>query len=348
MHKSATLIHNLLISRKLFENCFSGVGISDLSDHFPCLVTLCDILPRKRSEIYIENRDLSNEYFKKVANDLNQDWSAFFMNMKDVNKLFDEFYKQLMNSIEKRCELKKVKLTSKHVIKEPKLTKGIIQSSRKQLWLYKIYLHNKSIVDYERYKQYWDCLKKIKCTCKCLYFSQHCERYKHNTKKLWATINKMTGQLNNKSSVIDYITVDGVKKFSLSEISNEFAKFYANIDSSLADKTPPSKNSIEFYLEKSKRSNLSIFLQPCTRNEISKIIQNLKNKSSSGYDGISNIIIKEIESVLLTHLEYIINMSLSTGTFPTSMKQADVIPLFKSGDEHIVGNYRPISLLLTL
>ena len=30
------------------------------------------------------------------------------------------------------------------------------------------------------------------------------------------------------------------------------------------------------------------------------------------------------------------------------MKHADVVPLFKGGDEHALGNYRPISLLLAL
>ena len=30
------------------------------------------------------------------------------------------------------------------------------------------------------------------------------------------------------------------------------------------------------------------------------------------------------------------------------MKHADMVPLFKGGDEHALGNYRPISLLLAL
>ena len=144
----------------------------------------------------------------------------------------------------------KDKNLEKRIIKEPWLTKGIISSSRKQLRLYKQSLTIRSEVDRERYKQYRDCLKRIKRNCKCLYFSQQCERHKHNTKKLWETINMMTGKLVNKMSVIDYITIDNVKKFNAMEISNEFAKFYANIGKNLSDNTPPSKMGLDFYLNK--------------------------------------------------------------------------------------------------
>ena len=82
--------------------------------------------------------------------------------------------------------------------------------------------------------------------------------------------------------------------------------------------------------------------------EISKIIKKLKPKNSSRHDNISNKILKELKHSLLVPLEIIINQSLSSGIFPTSMKYADVIPLFKGGDDHLMNNYRPISLLLML
>ena len=37
-----------------------------------------------------------------------------------------------------------------------------------------------------------------------------------------------------------------------------------------------------------------------------------------------------------------------TGTFPSLLKQARVIPIFKSGDNEDPGNYRPISILTNL
>ena len=39
------------------------------------------------------------------------------------------------------------------------------------------------------------------------------------------------------------------------------------------------------------------------------------------------------------------NKSLKTGRFPSKLKVAKIIPIFKKGDEHDFNNYRPISLL---
>ena len=66
----------------------------------------------------------------------------------------------------------------------------------------------------------------------------------------------------------------------------------------------------------------------------------LKNKSSSGYDGISNTIFKSIKSVAL-----IINQMVDTGIFPDVLKISKVIP--KKGDVSLLSNYRRIYLLPT-
>ena len=54
---------------------------------------------------------------------------------------------------------------------------------------------------------------------------------------------------------------------------------------------------------------------------------------------------KEIIQVISKPLIYIINLSLTTGKVPDSMKIARVMPVYKSGDRHLVSNYRPISIL---
>ena len=54
---------------------------------------------------------------------------------------------------------------------------------------------------------------------------------------------------------------------------------------------------------------------------------------------------KESIDYILIPLTHIINQSLTSGIVPQIMKIARVMPIFKSGDKHNFGNYRPISIL---
>ena len=53
-------------------------------------------------------------------------------------------------------------------------------------------------------------------------------------------------------------------------------------------------------------------------------------------------------SSIASPLVYICNMSLSEGVFPTQLKMANVVPLYKCDDPMMFNHYRPVSLLCTL
>ena len=75
------------------------------------------------------------------------------------------------------------------------------------------------------------------------------------------------------------------------------------------------------------------------------IINRMHPKSSSGKDGISNILLKTIKHEICKPVTTILIQSLSTGIFPDKLKVAKVIPLLKKGDNTIFYNYRAISIL---
>jgi hypothetical protein len=58
--------------------------------------------------------------------------------------------------------------------------------------------------------------------------------------------------------------------------------------------------------------------------------------------------IKFISNEIAAPLSHIFNLSLSQGIFPEKLKNCRVIPIFKSGDNLNVDNYRPISLLSSI
>jgi len=86
-------------------------------------------------------------------------------------------------------------------------------------------------------------------------------------------------------------------------------------------------------------------LDGVTTHEINKIINSLKNKTSHGYDEISNKILKASARYILSPLTYIFNKVLSSGIFPNRLKYSEIQPLYKKGEKAKTANYRPISLL---
>lgn len=81
------------------------------------------------------------------------------------------------------------------------------------------------------------------------------------------------------------------------------------------------------------------------KKEILDIVDRLKNKKSTDCADFDRSLVKRIIKSVVQPLAYICNQSLKTGVFPKNMKTAKVIPIFKSGNRHILSNYRPVSLL---
>ena len=85
-----------------------------------------------------------------------------------------------------------------------------------------------------------------------------------------------------------------------------------------------------------------------TETETLKAIDNLENKNSSGHDGISNKLLKLTKNILIKPLTLKINQMITTGIFTDSFKKSKIIPIFKKGDQSLLINYRPTSLLPTI
>ncbi len=126
-------------------------------------------------------------------------------------------------------------------------------------------------------------------------------------------------------------------------LADAFNAFFADIGQSTSENVPRSNLSSSDYLPAHHPN--SIFVEPVQLSDVQKIVQNLKPKSSSGYDEISTIMLKLTISEVAVPITHIINRSLDTGVFPDNLKLAKVIPVYKNSDPSLLNNYRPISLL---
>jgi hypothetical protein len=85
---------------------------------------------------------------------------------------------------------------------------------------------------------------------------------------------------------------------------------------------------------------------PADVDEITKLITAASNASSK-LDPLPTSLLKEIKPALATTITDIVNKSLSTGLFPSSMKKALIKPLLKKQglDSNTLKNDRPVSNL---
>jgi len=126
-------------------------------------------------------------------------------------------------------------------------------------------------------------------------------------------------------------------------MADEFNQYLCNVGNNLACNLQHTNINFKHFLPPSIAN--SFFCDNITYSEIHNVINKLKLKSSSGPDVFNAKLISDIEPAIVTPLCYIYNLSLQTGSFPSALKIAKVIPIYKKGDQLNVGNYRPISLL---
>ncbi|KAE9414978.1 hypothetical protein Angca_003700, partial [Angiostrongylus cantonensis] len=84
---------------------------------------------------------------------------------------------------------------------------------------------------------------------------------------------------------------------------------------------------------------------PVLPSEIRHAISSVKNRTAPSPDRIRSEHLKNLPPVLVNRLARLFTRYLSECKVPTQWKASKIVLLFKKGDLHDVGNYRPICLL---
>ena len=74
-------------------------------------------------------------------------------------------------------------------------------------------------------------------------------------------------------------------------------------------------------------------------------LSKLDASKASGPDNLSCLLLKSYADVFHGPLAHLFRMALSSGTYPSQWKVANLVAVHKSGKKQNVQNYRPISLL---
>ena len=347
-----TLIDNIFATNSEI-NDISGILLNHISDHQMVLTYVENFSYVKRSPKYIQlerhdDQSLNNFIDElKSSNICEQLQDHVDSNPQDNYELF---HRLLQNAKDKHLPKKRVRYDKKKHKSSKWITNGILKSINTKDRMYKKLLKAK-ISNSESYatlkaefKAYQSSLRRSIKEAKRLYYIKVFNMYKNDIKQTWAIIkdtlqNKAREELPNKYLLNDRTLTN------MDEIANEFNKYFINIGRLLSEQINSGHSSDEYLNDKTE---LVFNFTPVIEDYIANVISNLKNKSSYGYDNISNKLIKLAKGALTQPLTLISNQILRTGIFPKELKISRVKPLFKSGDPLQFNNYRPVSLLPSL
>ena len=331
---SATLIDNIFTNNiNTIEKDQQGILVTDITDRFPvfCVSSCHKQLMPNDSYICRRNYCYNNKLaFQRALSETN--WSEMYMQCDNVQSAFSMFHSRYVDLVDKHFPKRKIKSTYSN--RNPWLTSALKQSIRKKNRLYAKFKRIQCSYNECHYKIYRNQHSSLLKYAEKTYYADLLKSNKSNLKKTWNILKHIVNKKKGDKMQEKFKRPDN-------SITND-KYFFVNVGHNLAKHIPnvgifPRNFMGDWALQ-------TIFMEPVTD---SKIVHSLKN-GAPGYDGVPSQILKDTINTIIDPLCFLCNHSLEQGVFPSELKLANVLPLFKSGDAMLFNNYRPVSLLCTL
>ena len=228
-------------------------------------------------------------------------------------------------------------------IRQPFVTTGLAISSAHKNKLYKLHKQNPNDSELlHRYKRYKKLFNKLLWISKQRYYHSKIEKCAGDMKKTWGIVREILNKKVNMNHPVA-LSVDGKRISDSVDIADAFNVHFSSVGSKLADRISSSDGHFSDFLR-----DKFVSLMPdnnFSTEELKKVIVSLDETKSAGCDGIHPRLIKLAVDSVASPLCHVFNCCLNQGVYPSGLKIAKVIPLYKTGDPTNVTNYRPISLL---
>ena len=184
------------------------------------------------------------------------------------------------------------------------------------------------------------------------HFAVQFEKKKTTISNVWKCIRSLVNLKPSKKSSIKLMDENQNIISDSTTIAKIFNDHFSALGVTVQQKIPVVEGNYNSYLYKRSSGKqiinpdgLTFFLSPTKPDEISKIIDRLDSRKSTGPNGIPVFILKAFKDFFSHWLSKLINLCFETGEFPDLLKTAKVIPLHKKESVLNFLNYRPISLL---
>lgn len=330
---SRTCIDNVISNRKDFKVDVINNGLSDHTSQ------VIEVPINKKFSLYSHWYVFKRQINITNLNNFNQYLSTLtfseLYNINNINEAFDCFA-DIFTTLYYSCfPLKKIKISNR--VNPTWKTKGIKISCKRKRELYLNLCQCRTLNKVIQYNNYKKILKKVLKTSLVISNNAFIKNSKNVTRATWKIIKHTTNKTFKSPHFTNDIIVSNTKIKNPTQKAEKFNEFFINMADSNDEPRP--------FTPLSEPQVNSIYLSPCTEMECYKLIKNLKNKNSCGYDEVSTNVIKFCINNIVSPLTYLINLSFDTGVFPQILKKAIVKPLHKKSSKSEMTNYRPIALL---
>lgn len=350
-----TAYHGLLPAHSLVTRDTSGTCIDHvlLKARIPSVtIVLQSTLTDHKTVILCLKKEQTREYAFLTHTKINQE--GLSMAISKIN--FDPIYKTndcnfLMSYVigELKTALNEnsvtVTLARRKKIIKPWITQGLLRCMQNRD---KLHMKSKSCPDnliikttYTRYRNFCcSILKKAKRN----YDRDLIQKAGKDSRRLWDSIKNITNTNRDITYPKEILQLLESPQASVDSINN----YFANVGKTLAEKITPLTVGFTDNDYLNDRNGNSFVLIDTDAEEVERLILTLKNDCSTGWDNLSNKLLKDHKTILVPHLTYIFNTCLSKGIFPRDLKRSQIRPIHKGGDRGRIENYRPISILPSL
>ena len=175
------------------------------------------------------------------------------------------------------------------------------------------------------------------------YYDKYFERNWNSIKNTWKGIKSLISLKTVGSIVPTVLSLDnGDTITNPYDTVDTFNNYFASIAETMKKSIKYSHKHFSDYL--SNETSSTIFLQPADKEELATIISSLNSNKISGPNSIPYRILFLLKNEISKQLTDLFNLFM-TGGFPSVLKTAKVVPVFKKDSKLDYSNYRPISLL---
>ncbi|XP_044750587.1 uncharacterized protein LOC123310936 [Coccinella septempunctata] len=311
-------------SSKCIDNIMTNLSENDttteteelhFSDHRAQIFTYMHEDENHKRQEHIYKRNMGKKCIRKLRRAIREfDWESL-LSGKSAQEAYTSFHDNLVVMIESFCPIQrklvkkcKAKNSIPSDLKDAKNELEILALQaiiRREDTIYELYRRKK--------KQFFERLENHKRET----MENMVSRAENKTKVIWRIINE-----NVRSKRRQY-PGGRLKVESISE-------YFSRIGEELSENLPRAEKSAGHYLKESTvRSSGSFFFNPITSQEVVKIINSLKHKTTMDVYGIPTCLIKQLAEEISDPLQMVLNKCVVEGEFPDKMKRAKIVPVFK-------------------